>query len=327
MSTVQLADFARGLELRQFRAALAWSTVRPKKRGAPTATMNPSPSASAQRRTLDGATAQGLNIKTQAVRCAALWKDMWKFIGLVVAGLLIAGLGLSLCLHRQGYERLQQQNRQLQAQVEQLKADLLSAEKQPVPEPVTVEPPIQEPSLEPKERAELLRLRNEVARLRTKAETREESLRKRRESAAILLVNAEQEFARLTNLYAQQLVSSQLVARSQMTADWLRAEAKGHAAEAAQIRLRQAEARFAHVAELHRLRLASEAEYARAKSDVEAQRAEFSRDEAQADQIKLHQAEEELARAAELHAQALISDIDYKAARRKVELLRAQAKR
>jgi len=251
---------------------------------------------------------------------------MWKFIGVTIAALLIAALTVSLFLHRQSFERVKQENRQLHAQLEQLKADQLSAQKQSAPKLVTLDLPARQPSLEPKERSELLQLRNEVAGLRAKAKTREEGLRKRRESADILLVNAEKEFSRLTNLHAQQLVSSQLVARASLTVDWLRAEAKGNSTEAGQIRLRQAETRYEHVAELYRQRLASEAEYTAARSDVEALRAELGGDDAQSDQIKLHHAEEELARAADLRARSLISETDYDAARRKVDLLRAQAK-
>jgi hypothetical protein len=251
-----------------------------------------------------------------------------RIFGLGLAGLLVGLLMLALVLQHQSLRSVRQENQLLQQQVDQLtaQAEQAATEKQRLADRVASPRLTPSAQLPQEQRDELLRLRGEVARLRSLKKEDEQSRRDQMQAAQAKLTKAEAELAALTKLQAQNIASTGQLNRASLAVELLKAEANGEVTAAAQVRLRQAEAELEAISELYRKQIASEGEYSKAKYTVDLRRAELSGDQAAADQVRLRQAEEELARAAELRARSLISEADYNEAVLKHQTARTKAK-
>jgi len=236
-----------------------------------------------------------------------------KIFGLSLACLLVGMLTLALALQHQSLKRARQENQLLQLRVDQLtaEAEQAAAEKQRLADLGASRRSTPAAQLPQEQRDELLRLRAQVARLRSLAREDEQLRRDTMQAAQTKLPKAEAQLAQLTKLHAQGIASAGQINRASLAVELLKAEAKGDVTAAAQVRLRQAEVELEAISEVHRKGIASQGEYNKAKYAVDLRRAELSGDQAAADQVRLQQAEEELARATQLRAQSLISEADY----------------
>jgi hypothetical protein len=202
-------------------------------------------------------------------------KTRSKLAGVCLTGFLFVAMAGMIVIQHQALDRVRQENRLLQEQVDGLSAqsEQLTAEKERLskltaaPQAKAGVPAAQEPS------REMLRLRGEVGRLRLQERDAEQSLRDEMQAAQAKLANAEAELARLTKLHSEKLVSEIELSQAKFALESLKAEAKGDKTEAAQIRLRQAEEELARAAELRTQSLISQTEYDDAARKVESLRA------------------------------------------------------
>ena len=240
-------------------------------------------------------------------------KATFKIFGLGLAGLFVGLLTLALVLQHQSLRRASQENQLLRQQVDQLAAEAEQAatEKQRMADLVASPRSTPSAQLPQEQHDELLRLRGEVARLRSLGKEDEQARRDKMEAAQVKLPRAEAELAQLKRLHAQGIASAGQINQDSLAVELLKAEAKGDVTAAAQVRLRQAEAELEAISEVYRMGVASQGEYNKAKYAVDLRRAELNGDQAAADQVRLQQAEEELARATQLRAKSLISEADY----------------
>jgi hypothetical protein len=172
-------------------------------------------------------------------------------------------------------DRLRQENRSLQQQVEQLtaQADQFAAEKEQLSKLIAAQPATagspngQQPS------SEVLRLRGEVGRMRLEVKDSEDSRRAEMQAAQNKIADAETNLARLTKMHAVGAVSEPELSHAQFTVQLLRAEANGDKPLVAKIRLQEAEQDLARATNMRNVGVISQSEYNEAARKVESLRA------------------------------------------------------
>jgi hypothetical protein len=191
-----------------------------------------------------------------------------------LAAFLLVGMAGTVLMQHETINRLRQENRSLQQQIDLLTAqsDQFAAQNEQLSKLIAAQPakagssPGQEPS------SDLLRLRGEVGRLRLEVKDAEDSRRAEMQAAQSKIADAETNLARLTKLHSQQLVSEQELSHAQFALQLLKAEANGDKALAARVRLQDAEADLARAAELRKQSVISQSEYDEAARKVESLR-------------------------------------------------------
>jgi hypothetical protein len=194
-------------------------------------------------------------------------------IAIGLAFLLAAALGL-LVLQHQAWTCLRLENGTLQQQLRDLSAqvDQLTAEKERLAK--LMESPEVAPGTPPdtEQRSELLRLRGQLGRLRVETREADQAHLTAMRTAQAKIPDAELKVAQLTKLRVDKVVSEQELRQAQFAVELLKAEAKGDQAQVKQLQLRQAEEELARAADLRNQSAISQAEYDEAASKVESLR-------------------------------------------------------
>jgi hypothetical protein len=201
-------------------------------------------------------------------------KTRSKFATVCLAACLLVGLAGTVLMQHKAINRLRQENRSLQQQVERLTAqsDQFAAEKEQLSKLIAAQPAIAASSPGQAPSSDVLRLRGEVGRMRLEVKDAEDSRRAEMQAAQSKVADAEAGLARLTKLRAENLISEQELSHAQFALQLLKAEANGDQALAAQIRLQEAEQDLARAAELRKQSVISQSEYDDAARKVDSLR-------------------------------------------------------
>jgi hypothetical protein len=199
-------------------------------------------------------------------------KTTSKLAAVCLPGVLLIGTAMMLVTQQHALHHLRQENRLLQQQ-----ADQLTEEKGRLSMLIVAHEPNAGAPLAREQFSELLRLRGGVGRLSLQEREIEQSRRDQMQAAQAKLPDAEAQFARLTKLHSENLVSVVELDQSRFALELLEAQARGDATEVARLRVHQAEAELARAAELRSQSLISQAEYDEALRKVGSVRAEKER--------------------------------------------------
>ncbi len=202
-------------------------------------------------------------------------KTTSKLVALGLTALLLAGIPVMLVMQHQALDRVRQQNRLLQQQVDGLiaQADQLTEERDRLSSLIVAHEAKTSAPVAREQLSELLRLRGDVGRLLLQEREIEQSRRDQMQAAQAKQPNAESELARLTKLHSMNLVSAAELDQARFGLELLKAQANGDVVEIGRIRLQQAEAELARAAELRKQSLISQTEYDEALRKVDSVRA------------------------------------------------------
>lgn len=190
-------------------------------------------------------------------------KTTSKVVTVCLAAGVLVGMAGNVLMQHETINRLRQENRSLQQQIEQLiaRSDQFADEKERLSKLIVEQPANADSSPVQQVSSEVLRLRGEVGRMRLEVRDTEESRRAEMQAAQSKVADAEANLARLAKLHSQQLVSEQELSHAQFGVQLLKAEANGDKPLAAQIRLQEAEQDLARATELRKQSLISQSEY------------------------------------------------------------------
>ena len=145
-----------------------------------------------------------------------------------------------------------------------------------------------------------------------------------REAARVKMRHAEDELARMTELYDQRIVSQHDLDRARFEVELRRAELAGDARAVARLRLLEAENELARMVELSEGGVVTRQQVSLAEMYVELRRAELNGDAIAAARVRLQQAEMEFARVSELRQRNIVSAHEYERSKETLELRRAE---
>jgi hypothetical protein len=197
-----------------------------------------------------------------------------KLAGMCLVGLLLVGSAGLVLMQHQDLNQLRQENRALQEQVAALHAELekATAEQEGLTKQIAEQRANAGTSSAQEQSSELLQLRGEVGRLHLEERASDEARQAQMQAAQAKVQKAESDFAQLSKLRSENLVSVAEVEKAKFGLELLKAEARGDSAAMARIRLEQAEAELTRATELRKKFVISQAEYEEALRKVESLR-------------------------------------------------------